>query len=162
MKSKMLKSKQLRCRAKTYTYFSSTSCVRVGPHYRGWSFGVTPWPYTSITVVFSTCVLTLSSFAWSIILRESSALGPTEPETTHTMTNWLRRMIYALLFLSNTACWVVFRMRSSGRPTVRLFLLYFILTTFFLSFLYTGQLFVHLVPCCTLPDCCKLHCIKKN
>ena len=30
---------------------------------------------------------------------------------------------------------------------------------FFLNFCCTGQLLVHFVPCCTLPDCCMLHCI---
>jgi len=32
-------------------------------------------------------------------------------------------------------------------------------STIFLFFLYTGQLLVHFVPCCILPDCCKLHIV---
>jgi len=59
-----------------------------------------------------------------------------------------------LLFFFNTAYRLVFTIRSLVLSNC----FYFILVSFFL-FLYTGQLLVHFVPCCILPDCCKLHCI---
>jgi len=47
---------------------------------------------------------------------------------------------------------------SADVTEIVFFLRYYILTVFFL-FLYTGQMLVHLVLCCSLPDCCKLHIV---
>ena len=52
---------------------------------------------------------------------------------------------------------LVFKMHSSA--ILDYFLLYFILTSFFLCH-YTGQLLVYFVPCCIIPDCCKLHIVQ--
>jgi len=48
-----------------------------------------------------------------------------------------------------------FRMRSSVLSDCYNFIL---LSLVFFLFLYTGELLVHFVPYCTLPDCCELHC----
>ena len=58
-------------------------------------------------------------------------------------------------FFFNTTC------RSAlecAHQYYEIFKFYFIPIRFFLV-LYTGQLLVHCVPCCSLPDCCKLHCV---
>ena len=64
--------------------------------------------------------------------------------------------VYKLLFLFNIAYRLVSKMRSSVLSNCfycSLFPLVFFL------FHYLGHLLVHFVPCCTLPDCCRLHIV---
>ena len=62
--------------------------------------------------------------------------------------------VYKLLFLFNIAYRFVSKMRSSVLSNC------FYCSLFPLVFFhYLGHLLMHFVPCCTLPDCCRLHIV---
>jgi len=65
-------------------------------------------------------------------------------------------LYYKLLFIFNSAYRLVFKMYPSLSHCFTVFHYHQLIVT---RFLYTAQLLVHCVPCCTLPDCCKLHIV---